>query len=91
MTKELLKIEGIRDSEEIAAYLHRIAERFEEGGELTLTAGDQTAEVHAPERAEFELQVEQSESLTGSNRETSIEMDIEWKEEQEKQRDLEIE
>lgn len=92
MAKDLLKVKDIRSREEIAAYLRQLAERLEAGETITLTAGDNSVELHPTDRTEFEVHVEQSRSLTGNKGETSLEIELEWDEgEQPETRDFAIE
>lgn len=78
MAKTLLRMKGVQDRGEIAAYLRRIAEKLDADGSVHLAAGDQSVDLQIPERAEFEVNVEQERSFRGTAGETSIELEIEW-------------
>lgn len=78
MAKDLFHIENMRSRGEIAAYLRQIADKLDHGEPLTLRSGNQEVELQLPDRAEFEVKVEQEQSFRGKKGETSLELDIEW-------------
>lgn len=80
----LLSVEEVRTRAEIAAQLRSLAEGFDAGGPLTITAGDRTVTVTPPARPTFELEVEREDAEDAADGERpgelSIEVEIEWDE-----------
>lgn len=72
--------ESIRSREEIADYLHAVADSMAAGDDIHLIAGEEDITLSPPERAEFEVSVER-EGGNGSQ-EVEIEFEIEWEENQ---------
>ncbi|GAB7094984.1 hypothetical protein JCM30237_21370 [Halolamina litorea] len=74
----LFKSESVRSREEIAEYLHSVADSLAAGGEVTLSSATESVAIDPPERAEFEVKVEREGHP--DNPEKSIELEIEWHE-----------
>ncbi len=89
----LFESESARTRAEIASYLRSVADSLESGGEITLTAGDQSVTMDPPSRPTFEVKAEREGPVDGSG-ELSIELELEWDENAEGSghgEDLEIE
>ncbi len=75
MTEEVLfKLEKEMSSSEIAQNLREIAEKIENGDEISLDSGDQSVTLRTDRAAEFEIKAEREDG------EESLELEIEWKE-----------
>ncbi|MCH7661100.1 MAG: amphi-Trp domain-containing protein [Euryarchaeota archaeon] len=82
MTEEVLfKTEQSRSRGEIAQYLRTVADKLDEDGKLSLSAGEESVEMEVPERPTFEIKAEREEESDGT--ELSVEFELEWDEEQE--------
>jgi amphi-Trp domain-containing protein len=82
MTEEVLfKTEQSRTRGEIAEYLRTVADKLDEDGKLSLSAGDESVEMAVPERPTFEIKAEREEESNGT--ELSVEFELEWDEGQE--------
>jgi amphi-Trp domain-containing protein len=79
MEEVLFKTETKQSRAEIAASLRTIADRLDDDGEVTLSAGDQSQTLSVPARPTFEIKVEREESARGPA-ELSIELELEWHE-----------
>jgi amphi-Trp domain-containing protein len=79
MEEVLFKTESTQSRAEIAASLRTIADRLDDDGEVTLSAGDQSQTLSVPARPEFEIKVEREQSKSGPA-ELSIELELEWDE-----------
>ncbi|MBC5793339.1 MAG: amphi-Trp domain-containing protein [Nanohaloarchaea archaeon] len=84
MSKKLLKMEKRMSREEISEKLSRIAEGVE-NGEVKLSSGNDSVNLHPGENPEFELEVEEE-----NDGDISLEIEIEWNPEKEKREDIEI-
>jgi len=74
----LFKTEQKMSSSEISEYLKMIANKFETEDTISLKSGDQKVELNLEGEKEFEIEVERENSASGD--ETSLELEIEWKE-----------
>jgi amphi-Trp domain-containing protein len=74
----LFKTEKKMSSAEISEYLKMIANKFETEDTINLKSGDQKVELEPQGEKEFEVKVERETSSSGD--ETSLELEIEWKE-----------
>lgn len=82
MTEEVLfKTEQSRSRGEIAQYLRTVADKLDEDGKLSLSAGEESVEMEVPERPTFEIKAEREEESDGT--ELSVEFELEWDEGQE--------
>lgn len=75
----LFESESKQERSEIAAYLRKIADNLESGGEITLQKGDESVTVDPPTAPTFEVKVER-EGPEGGPYERSIELELEWDE-----------
>lgn len=75
----LFKSESDRTREEIASYLHSVAEKLEQGAPVTLTSGSESVTMEPPTRPTFEVKAER-EGPTDGPGELSIEFELEWDE-----------
>ena len=75
----LFESESRRSRSEIATYLRTVADSLEAGGDLTLSAGEQSVTMEPPERPTFEVKAER-EGPDGEPGELSIEFELEWDE-----------
>ena len=75
----LFQSEVSQSREEIASYLRQVADTLEAGGDITLTAGEQSVTMTPPAQPTFEVKAER-EGPTDSPGELSIEFEIEWAE-----------
>lgn len=73
----LFKSETDESREEIAKYLRTVADSLEDGGPITLRAGDKEVSLDPPGRPTFEVKAEK-EGPEGSMDERSVEFEIEW-------------
>ena len=62
MEEVLFKTESMQSRAEIAESLRTVADRLDDGGEVTFSAGNQSQTLSVPARAEFEIQVEREQS-----------------------------
>jgi amphi-Trp domain-containing protein len=74
----LFESETNQSRSEIADYLRRVADSLEEGGAVTLRAGDESVSLDPPERPTFEVKAEK-EGPEGAMDERSVEFEIEWR------------
>jgi amphi-Trp domain-containing protein len=75
----LFSTESAKSRAEVAAYLRDVADKLEDGGPITLNAGDQSISVTPPTRVEFEVEVER-EGPAGGPGELGLELELEWDE-----------
>ena len=75
----LFKSENAQSRDEIASYLWNVAEKLEQGGSITLTAGAESVTMDPPERPTFEVKAEREGPADGPG-ELSIEFELEWEE-----------
>jgi len=75
----LFESESRRSRSEIATYLRTVADSLEAGGDLTLSAGEQSVTMEPPERPTFEVKAER-EGPDDAPGELSIEFELEWDE-----------
>jgi amphi-Trp domain-containing protein len=73
----IFKSETDQSRGEIAKYLREVADSLEEGGPVTLRAGDKEVELDPPARPTFEVKAEK-EGPEGAMDERSVEFEIEW-------------
>ena len=76
----LFEDERRQDRAEIAAYLRAVADKLDDGGAITLSAGERSVTVDPPARPTFEVKVERETSRGASEGELSIELELEWDE-----------
>lgn len=82
MTEEVLfKTEQSRTRGEIAEYLRTVADKLDDDGKLSLSAGEESVEMEVPKRPTFEIKAEREEESDGT--ELSVEFELEWDEGQE--------
>ncbi|MHB9285857.1 amphi-Trp domain-containing protein [Halobacteriales archaeon Cl-PHB] len=75
----LFKSESGQSREEIASFLHTVAENLEGGKAISLKAGAESVTLDPPARPTFEVKAER-EGPTDSPGELSIEFELEWNE-----------
>ncbi|WP_137290917.1 amphi-Trp domain-containing protein [Natronorubrum halophilum] len=75
----LFKSESSQTREEIASYLHSVAEKLEQGDAVTLKSGSESVTMEPPARPTFEVKAER-EGPTDGPGELSIEFELEWDE-----------
>ncbi|WP_336344954.1 amphi-Trp domain-containing protein [Halalkalicoccus ordinarius] len=73
----LFETERSHSREEIATYLRSVADKLDDGGDLTLSSGDESVELAVPDRPTFEVKAERE---TNGSTELSVEFELEWKE-----------
>lgn len=73
----LFKSETDQSREQIAEYLRTVADSLEDGGPITLRAGDEEVRLDPPGRPTFEVKAEK-EGPEGEMDERSVEFEIEW-------------
>lgn len=73
-----LHTESVRSREEIADYLHAVADSLAAGDEVHLSAGEESVSLTPPAQAEFEVSVERDDR--GASTEVEVEFEIEWEE-----------
>ncbi len=76
----LFETESQKSRAEVAAYLRSVADRLDDGGSVSLSAGDQSVDLAVPDTAEFEVKVERETPSGGGSGELSLELEIEWDE-----------
>jgi len=75
----LFESERAQSRGEIASYLRQVAANLDGGGDITLTAGDESVTLDPPARPTFEVKAER-EGPTDGPGELSIEFELEWDE-----------
>ena len=78
MEEVLFKTEKRQSRADIASMLRTVADRLDEGGDLTLSAGDESVTLDVPSQPTFEIKAERE--TEGSETELSVEFEIEWDE-----------
>jgi amphi-Trp domain-containing protein len=76
----LFETERRMDRNDIASYLRTVAEKLESGGDIALSAGDQSVTLAPPARPTFEVKAERETPNSGGPGELSIEFELEWDE-----------
>ncbi|MFC4542307.1 amphi-Trp domain-containing protein [Halosolutus amylolyticus] len=76
----LFKFERSMATAEIADYLRTVADKLDEGGDLTLDAGGESVTMSPPDRPTFEIKAERETPSTGGPGELSVEFELEWDE-----------
>ncbi|MDY7082400.1 MAG: amphi-Trp domain-containing protein, partial [Halobacteria archaeon] len=67
MSEEVLfKSETNLSREEIASYLHKVADNLESGGSITLKAGSESVTMEPPARPAFEVKAEREGPADGA-------------------------
>ncbi|EJN59354.1 amphi-Trp domain-containing protein [Halogranum rubrum] len=64
--------------EEFADYLRTLADEFEKEGEMDISVGNKTVQLHPPDTVKSEIEVVERSSMLRGNRE-SLELDVNWK------------
>ncbi|WP_254523561.1 amphi-Trp domain-containing protein [Natrinema caseinilyticum] len=75
----LFTSESSQTREEIASYLHGVAEKLEQGDAITLRSGSESVTMEPPARPTFEVKAER-EGPTDGPGDLSIEFELEWDE-----------
>lgn len=75
----LFETETVQRRDEVAAYLRQVADSLEDGGELSLSAGDQSITMAPPDQFTFEIKAEREGPAEGPG-ELSLEFELEWDE-----------
>ena len=86
----LFESESKQSRSEIATYLRTVADSLEEGEAITLRSGEQSVTMEPPARPTFEVKAER-EGPAGAPGELSIELELEWDEEDSEDGGLTIE
>jgi len=68
-----------RTRTDVADYLRTVADRLDDGGELTLESGDNALTLEVPPDVEFEVKVEREGPADGAG-ELGLELELEWPE-----------
>jgi amphi-Trp domain-containing protein len=77
----LFESEAVQTRAEVAAYLRRIADRLDEDGEVTLSAGAESQALSVPARPTFEVEIERETSSNGpAELSLELELELEWDE-----------
>ncbi|WP_137285189.1 amphi-Trp domain-containing protein [Halorussus salinisoli] len=76
----LFETERRMDRTDVANYLRTVAEKLESGGDITLSAGDQSVTLDPPAQPTFEVKAERETPSGGGSGELSIEFELEWDE-----------
>ncbi|SEO24286.1 amphi-Trp domain-containing protein [Halorientalis persicus] len=77
--KVLFETERVQHREDVATYLRTVADKLDDGGPITLEAGDQSVTMEPPANVEFEVKAER-EGPSDAPGELSIELELEWDE-----------
>ncbi|SFK80128.1 amphi-Trp domain-containing protein [Halogranum rubrum] len=64
--------------EEFADYLRTLADEFEKDGEMDISVGNKTVQLHPPDTVKSEIEVIERSSILRGNKE-SLELDVNWK------------
>jgi amphi-Trp domain-containing protein len=75
----LFESESTKSRAEIASLFRTVAEKLDDGEEITLRAGDQSVTMSPPEHPTFEIKAER-EGPTDGPKELSVEFELEWDE-----------
>ncbi|CQH64103.1 uncharacterized protein HHUB_4278 (plasmid) [Halobacterium hubeiense] len=76
----IFRVSSRRTQDDIADSLRTLAEKLETGEDVTLSTDDESTTVTVPDEPRFEVEVEQEIPSSGGQTETSIEVEVEWKE-----------
>ncbi|NEU56172.1 amphi-Trp domain-containing protein [Halorussus sp. MSC15.2] len=76
----LFETERRMNRTDVASYLRTVAEKLESGGDITLSAGDQSVTLDPPTQPTFEVKAERETPSGGGSGELSIEFELEWDE-----------
>ena len=76
----LFETEQRMSRNDVAAYLRTVAEKLESGGDISLSAGDQSVTLAPPAEPTFEVKAERETPSGGGSGELSIELELEWDE-----------
>ena len=76
----LFETETRKSRSEMATYLRSVADRLDDDGAVSLSAGGQSVDLSVPDSAEFEVKVERETPSGGGAGELSLELEIEWDE-----------
>ena len=86
----LFETENRMSRGDVAAYLRTVAEKLESGGDLTLSAGDQSVTLDPPAQPTFEVKAERETPSGGGPGELSVEFELEWDEDGERGTDASL-
>ncbi|WP_090614891.1 amphi-Trp domain-containing protein [Natrinema salaciae] len=75
----LFKSESGQTREEIASYLHSVADKLEQDNAVTLKSGSESVTMEPPARPTFEVKAEREGPADGPGK-VSIEFELEWDE-----------
>lgn len=84
MEKVLFEMEKYMSGDEIAEYLREIADKIEQEETIGIESGDQKVSVDTDKRKEFEVKIEEE------NGEVSLELEIEFGEDERTESDNEL-
>jgi amphi-Trp domain-containing protein len=76
----LFETERRMNRRDVAEYLRTVADKLESGGDISLSAGDQSVRLDPPEQPTFEVKAERETPSGGGQGELSIEFELEWDE-----------
>lgn len=81
MTEEtIFEVASTRQHGEIADWLRTLADELESGNEVTLAADSGSTTVVVPDEPQFTVEVERETPTGGGQTETSLEVELEWRE-----------
>ncbi|MFC3476908.1 amphi-Trp domain-containing protein [Halobacterium litoreum] len=72
----IFESESTQSRSDVANYLRTVADKLDAGGDLTLSAGDQSVTLDPPTNVAFEVKAER-ETGSGAD-ELSVEFELEW-------------
>jgi len=75
----IFEFEQTFDRTDVAAYLREIADKLDDDGELSFTAGGASTPVSVPERLQFEVEIEREPGDDGAA-EMELEFELTWHE-----------
>ena len=67
--------------DEVATYLHEVANKLEESDELEFKAGGHSTTLTVPDRLQFEVEVQREPTDRGTD-EVEVEFELEWYEDE---------
>jgi amphi-Trp domain-containing protein len=76
----LFESESTQSRTAVADYLRTVADGLDGGGDVTLSAGDQSTQLDVPSQLTFEVKVERETSRGADTGELSLELELEWNE-----------
>jgi amphi-Trp domain-containing protein len=76
----LFESESKQSRAAIADYLRNVADSLDGGGDVTLTAGDQSIQMDVPGELTFEVKAERETAAGADTGELSLELELEWDE-----------